>query len=95
MTIIILAGAPWPAQMWADAPERQTNGQTTDWRHLNSMFYASHPNLGVFVDNLLQVQANTYLRKRSLEEKKNAEKTVSIQSWKEYNGFFQHSLVLW
>ena len=57
--------------MRADVPDpekkRSNNGPEAFRRHLNSMFYTSHPNIHFFVDNLQKIQANTYIRLRQLD----------------------------
>ena len=74
-------------QMWADAPECRTKGQTTDRNHLNSMFYTSQPNIRMFVGHLFKVQAFKYIWKRSLKQP--AEGNYgTMQSCKGYNVIF-------
>lgn len=62
--------SPWPPTMWADVPtlekKRTNNGPEAFHRHLNSMFYQSHPSVFIFMDQILNIQANTYIRMRTL-----------------------------
>ena len=47
--------------------QREKKSPEAFHRHLNSMFYTSHPNIHICVDNLQKIQANTYIRLRQLD----------------------------
>ena len=48
--------------------KRTNKGQQASRRHLNLLFYSAHQNLHLFTGNLLQTQANTYIRLHSLDK---------------------------
>ncbi|CAC5397336.1 unnamed protein product [Mytilus coruscus] len=63
----------FPPTIWASPPDpeekRTTNGAESFHAHLNEQFYASHPNIFVFVDVLLKLQTTSYIKMRTLTVK--------------------------
>jgi hypothetical protein len=80
--------ASFPSYMWAAAPDisiRTTNGAESFHGHLNAQFYSAHPNIYVFVETLLRIQASTYITITSANHginnnRKSSEKTAQLIS---------------
>lgn len=65
--------ARFPPNIWAEASasiHRTTNACESFHSHLNSSFYNAHPSLFVFVEVLLRIQEETYIKCRSVDNTK-------------------------
>jgi hypothetical protein len=80
--------ASFTPYLWAAAPDisiRTTNGAESLHGHLNAQFYSAHPNIYVFVETLLRIQASTYITITSAKhginnDRKSSEKTAQLIS---------------
>ena len=58
----------FPPSAWAEIPStarRTNNGPEEFHAHYNEQFYVSHPSMFVFLDNIIKIQATTYIKFRS------------------------------
>ena len=67
--------ARFPPKLWAAAPDgiespRTTNGVEAHNKHYNSQFYSSHPSCHVVIDNLIDIQAEVYVKIKTQTQKK-------------------------
>ena len=86
----ISSDCQFPPNVWAcssDGSVRTTNGAESFHSHLNEQFISPHPNIFVFVEILLRVQAGTYVVINSISKtrleigtKINWESSITIQS---------------
>ena len=72
----VLAGyitdsSTFPPSMWAAVPDltskRTNNGPESFHSKLSAHFYASHPNVFLFVDVIKKMQATTYITSRAID----------------------------
>ncbi|KAL4130748.1 hypothetical protein QTP88_008140 [Uroleucon formosanum] len=82
--IYISPDAMFPPNIWAQfsaSCNRTTNGCESFHSHLNSSFYSSHPNIYNFIDVLVEIQSETYIKCRNngIKTKKICEKEAFIR----------------
>ena len=72
MKTYILADSRRPPEMWADVrsveSKRTDSGPGVFRTHLNTLFYSAHPNLLMFSDSVLKIQADTHVCPGSLDK---------------------------
>ncbi|KAL4112342.1 hypothetical protein QTP88_016151 [Uroleucon formosanum] len=77
--------ASFPPSIWAQfstTSNRTTNSCESFHSKLNSCFYSGHPNIFVFINELLEVQSETYIKCRSngtKKSKKQQEKQIFLR----------------
>lgn len=85
--------ALFPPTVWAETPttaRRTNNGPEAFHRHYNDQFYSSHPSMFVFIDNIIKLQATTYIKLRStngtaVRSRHNSEKeSFAVETYQKY-----------
>jgi len=86
--------ASFPPSIWAQFSttlNRTTNSCESFHSKLNSCFYSGHPNIFVFINELLEVQSETYIKCRSngtKKSKKQQEKQIFLrEEMSQYTGY--------
>lgn len=71
LEVYIMKGSQFPPTIWADknaSVMRTTNACESFHSRFNSSFYAAHPSLYVFVQNLIEFQMDTYIKINSINK---------------------------
>lgn len=77
--------ATFPPHIWAahsSSLERTTNACESFHQKFNSSFYSSHPNIFLFVNELINVQVETYIKIRSSAKCKKTYPAKTVQRQK-------------
>lgn len=67
----ISLNSKYPPVLWAEIPshtKRTNNAAESFHAHFNEQFYTSHPSIFVFLDVLVKLQSNTYIKIRSVSK---------------------------
>lgn len=77
--------ATFPPHIWAEhssSLERTTNACESFHQKFNESFYSSHPNIFLFINELLNVQVDTYIKMRSALKCKKLYSTKTLDKQK-------------
>jgi hypothetical protein len=80
----ISTNSTFPPPLWAEYSSsiaRATNSCESFHSHLNSSFYAAHPNIFIFTDTLLQVQRETYAKIADIRKQKQRSDSVKKETF--------------